>query len=204
MPKRKRNMVVEVKKRRKTAGQKASLALSMVKQLKSKQEFKWLDSNLNYMDTTATVWALGNIAQGDDYNERIGLEVNAKSLQIKGQVLWNPIAGYNTCRLVILIFYARGSPTPANVYDYSTAYGLRNPQHAVKADRHVLYDKTFVVDAYHRSKVIDVYKRLHHKILFEGVLGSDRSIGSIWAITYSDAAVNTPTVDINTRLYYTD
>lgn len=173
-------------------------------------EFKKHDVVASINPGTAGVFQLLNgVPAGDDFNARDGRQVRIKSIQMNLRCLKNPSATNTVFRMLLVIDKQSNTagPTAANILDLTTAT-------AVDAHRNLDYRKRFVilkdvrfcVNADTPEKIVDFYKRLDMKEVFDGTAGTigDISTNSIYLLLISDEATNTPAVLYNSRIRFID
>ncbi len=162
---------------------------------------------------TAVVESIQEIAQGTDFNERIGRSIKAVSVQLKGQITIHASATFTSARyMLVQDTENRGSAiTIANLLENATAaddfFSLRSGFPAHMKRFKILCDQTVQLDQTDLPIInVECFRKLNMHIRFNGTGGTDASMGqnSIWLIMISSEATNIPTFNIQSRLRYID
>ncbi len=184
----------------------AAKALAMVRKLKGMINVEYKSVSVTIADTTPTTVAavqqLTNISQGDDMDDRDGRKIKAFSLQLKGMVEQHASAVVTLVRILIIIDHANTGtpPTLAQLFNAEATFfngmpKLSQPQSNSRFT--VLWDKIITFSNSGTKLVrVNYYKRLHHHIKFTGAATTDEGLGTIWVITASNEATNTPELNI--------
>lgn len=157
--------------------------------------------------TTATIVELSGISQGDDYFNRDGRSILAKSLEVSGWLYMNNSATTTAIRIIIFKDNnADGSdPTALDVLQTSNTYSLRNPDPHQMKRFHIMLDKLYLLDtAKSRMAKFDYFKNLNHHIKYAGTTGNVSNEGSLWALLISNEPVNQPTLNLTSRIRFYD
>lgn len=187
----------------------AAKAFALAKYLKSivNVERKFFDvaQTNQAIGTTAVIYPLTQIAQGDAYNNREGNSVKAKSLFYRQTTVLNTSAEQTFVRVVIFKDMEQNgtSPTAAQLLESSGNY--ISPLNHVNGTRFkILRDHIVNVTKTLNAKQYETYIRLSNHIKFSDSASTDTKEGNIYLLLLSDQATNTPTIDFNSRLRYVD
>lgn len=192
-----------------TVGQLAKKAYSGVRMLKGivNSEKKSFDSALpNPQSSTATITGLSNIAQGDDYNAREGRSILVKSLEYEGTIRMNSSATDTLYRLVLFIDHDNTgtAPTAAQV-GITGVNGMRSSNPVNMKRFTILRDRLIrVTSGANVTFPCNGFHKLSHHVKYDGTAATDAVQGSVWTLTVSDQATNTPAISVSTRLRYYD
>ncbi len=192
----------------------ASTALAMVRKLKRliNVEYKTLNTILGDTTptTTAAIGHLTNLAQGDDVGNRDGLKVKAFSIQLKGQVKMHETATATSTRILLFIDHANQGAPPSRALLFSTEGEFFRGQTKITEPQMnqrftILYDKIILQsDSGNKLTRINFYKKLHHHVTFTGSSATEEGIGTIWVMTASSEATNTPALDVTSTFKWID
>lgn len=190
---------------------------------RTKKEKKWIDQN--HTDVITTAWdqillrPLTYISQGDGNGTRVGNKVSLVSLHIKGFLTVNDET--NIVRIMCVRF-GRANPSQIQVQEVLDDSGAPSPNHLISFKKRngnlsydFLWDKTFLLagnntsDAtvgsrtqYRFSKSVNLTKT--PMVTWDDNADTTPSNGFIYLIASSDSTVSGPTVNVQTRLIYTD
>lgn len=181
------------------------------------QEVKVHDNAYNFLPdrdgSSANIYCLSAIAQGDSDVTRDGNKIKYKSLQLKGQVYMDLDIQSATVRLVIFVdrnFENGVPPTCANLLDGSVfgtpqaPYAMRN-----KLERErfkVIYDKLFTLNQNGANTLpFNIYRRLGNIGTYSDTTNSGYGKNMIYMAWISGQAdIDKPTVNCVKRLAFTD
>jgi len=163
----------------------------------------------------ANMRALTAIAQGDSDITRDGLQINVKSIQVKGQIYMNLGAGVTQSQSVrMLIFrdnnYLNASvPTPSMLLEstpFGTAdapFGMRNRKERERFK--IIYDKLFTFSNNGtNTQVFNIYRRVNAKTTFSDTTNSSYGKNSFWLLMVSGQDTTLPTANVISRVSFTD
>ncbi len=199
--------------RRKTPRRKNKKVARVVeRELMKRQEVKRVDS---FVDGTGLpdeargvlVHELTAVVQGDGRSQRDGLQVFAKSLQVK-YYLTNADS-INFYRVIIFRWHSATTPVITDLIENTASAGMSlvSPYQAEPTARYnILYDKMHKTAA--AASNIQVLAKasfkLNYKMRYSGVNAGDGHEG-IWFMAYSDSlAASDPTLHLAARFRYTD
>lgn len=161
-------------------------------------------SGVTVSSTPATGVSLQYISQDDTQSGRRGNEITAVSLSGRFQVDQSGSAGNTTLRICIVRDNQQVADTDiswSNVYSGAYITAPLNP--AFLGRYQVIYDEMHNFDVNGRGNCsIKFYKKLNHKIRYNGTSFSDIQQGGFYLLMLSDEATNTPTVKYSLRLRY--
>lgn len=182
------------------------------KELKPEAKVLDIDSDI-YVDNTGWyVIPASLMAEGTEYNTRIGRKIKAKSLFLRGQVKINPSATSTTVRMIC--FWDRASngavPNPSDVMQ--TNNDLQSPLDIDNAGTRfiVFADKTWDLSINGtRVKSFKVFRRLKQLITFNGSsnTSSQLTTGHVYVMFFSNetsAADKRAEVNFWSRFTFTD
>lgn len=172
-------------------------------------EYKFLDSVFisQAIGTTAVVYGLSVIAQGNDYFNRNGNVVEAKSLYGRMNVNSSATATFNTLRAMVIVDNDNQGTAPVGTDIFEGAsYNYLSPLNHANSKRFtVLWDKVYVVEKANKAAVnTKLYRKLNHSVRYGGTAGFTPREGNMYLVLLSDSPVNTPYVDFDFRLRFTD
>lgn len=208
------------KNRRKTPAKAAYTALRMVKQIRRAEEIKKAD--MTHFTTPIPIDQLGYVfnlsmcSQGSSQYTRIGLDVLAKYVSLKG-VLNIPTAAVINARQVVrfIVFTDRqevSSTTPAltellettgtNLAPYSLLNRSTVGRFNVLRDFNVTLTQQYPI----KPVKINLSFKKPHKIRFRSAALSDNQRNSIWVAIVSDIPMgsNNPTFQATSRFGFSD
>ncbi len=191
---------------------KQTVAKVVERELLKRQEVKRLDhfidgATLQDEARTPLVAELTAVAQGDDRNQRDGLQVYAKTLQFKYMI--SNADTSNWTRVLVFRWHATTTPTIDDLIENtaSAEMSLVSPYQAEPDTRYeILYDKMHKTVAASSNLQVLAKKtlKLNYKIRYSGGAAGDGYEG-IYLIAYSDStAVTDPPMYLATRFRYTD
>lgn len=185
------------------------------RELKEEQESKVLDvvSGLANISALQTTSALSLLAQGSDYFNRTGAQVQGHSLFLRLTVRWNPAAANPAQLFRIVVFMdtqsegviPSGSGTANSLLVSASTEAQLNP--LTRKRFLVLWNKVGWVNAYHPSRVMKKNIKLRSPtIQFMGPTAVAASLGtnSLYIIYWGDVIANMPTLSYESRFRFTD
>jgi len=195
-----------------------------IKRLEHSEELKYVDFyDTPAVSTTGTLFNYNQIAQGDDFNQRIGEEVVDKYLNLKIRNV--KAASVNACAVRYILFWdmqtnATGPVQLAStslmtgLLDNSTITDVLTMPHNYRTKQryHILMDKVMVMNGEEStsSKIWMLKKSLNlggAKIKYgnSGSTVASLTSRSLWLLQIGTAiAVTDAAPQIGTRLWYTD
>lgn len=190
---------------------KMSIVRVVNRVLAKQQELKNFDKTLAQVaPLTGFVTALSNVNQADDYGNRTGRQIYAKSLQFE---LYCSTTIASTAPDFIRIIVIKdkdqhGVNTPT-IPDYllsTSVYSMRDPDPQAMKRFECLADIKVPLSAQRNVAVVKRYIPLNFKIYFAGTSTSNASQGqnSLWMIVLGSQSLQTSNIDGNMRLRYTD
>jgi hypothetical protein len=162
-------------------------------------------------DTTGNVYSLSTVAQGLDYNTRVGDSIRMQNIEVRWRVYKNSAASQTIFR-VIMFRDLDGYGTAPTTADVLQAVGAAT---APTTPPDFLNRKRFAIvrDEFHTlnntgdSTVTGTWIVPHNgHILYLGTTAaaSSNGKGSLYLAVVSDEALNTPSVAFTSRIVYTD
>lgn len=185
-----------------------------------KQEIKVHDSvytvNPTRNDSAANnMRALTAIAQGDTDITRDGLQINVKSIQVKGQIYMNLGGGVTQSQSVRMIIfrdnnYLNGTvPNPSMVLE-SGPFGTSDAPFAMRNRRErerfkIIYDKLFTFSNNGtNTQVFNIYRRVNTKTTYADITNSAYGKNTFWLLLVSGQDTSLPTANVISRVSFTD
>lgn len=193
---------------------KASWLAKQVWKLKGlvNSEMHKLDVNNAGGTVTTAAYAahLSAVAVGDTFDARTGNSIYARSLNIKGQVVYNGTAGATPTFLRLLVVQDTqqiGDTSPAISDVLSTASSGYNAHiNAATAGRFkLLYSDIHATDSVQNTvKKFDINLPMRHHIRYNGTASTDIQKGGLYIMAISDQATNGPKLIFDSRLSFHD
>lgn len=159
--------------------------------------------------TTAGAYSvnLSPIAQGDGPSDRTGNSVFARSLNIKGQIIFNASGSTTQFMRVAVVLDTQqvGDTSPAYTDLYSSAAYNAHVNVNTAGRFKILYSKTIETDSVNnlaRPLLINIPMR--HHIRFNGTASTDIQKGGIYILASGSEATNGPYIRYESRLSYHD
>jgi len=155
------------------------------------------------LSTTPTITLLNGVAQGTEFNTRIGRKITMKSIQIRGYaaIVDSPASG--SLNRVMLIYDTQPNgalPAASDVLNANTATSMLNLNNRDRFK--VLMDKQFALGFYSAGNIasnasfnLKKFKKLNHDVIFSGstnLIGVMTS-GVIFLLTVGTGVTGTAT-----------
>lgn len=199
------------KKGKMTTKKKADMAWNFIKNNKPEVKYRDIDSRPS-VGTTGIAQNISQVAEGTGENERIGRDIKAVYLSIRGQVVLHPSASNTTMRVCIVRDYSNNPGTVALVDVLNTAgassalqYPFAPPNSDNKKRFKILASQIVAPnDSASLAIPIKFFIKLRGDIAFDGPLATDYASGQLYIVAVSNDAVNTPTLGYSSRLAYRD
>ncbi len=209
-----KRVLIRQTKRKPTAKNIASKALRLAKKNASMQEIKQNNFSLTDTVTVAGQWAhVSGLAQGDDFNERVGRQVTSKSLELKYHMIGNTSAVL-TQRIRVVVLYdsqAQGVvPATLDVFEVDELESLPSANPAQKERFKILYDRTHILGnlvwngtntMQRTEKFAHTFIKLGRKVYYESTSAAVTGAGknSLFFCYFSDDDANSPSVVFRAR-----
>lgn len=161
-------------------------------------------------NNTGNLILLNGLSNGDDYNDRDGRSVRFKSIQVQTRTLLNPSSTNTVFRMILFLDKQAnaGSPAVTELLDVSTAARTDAFRNLDYRKRYViLKDKRFTINSDYPEKIVDFYKKLDMKTIYDDSSTStinDITTNSLYLYLVSDEVTNTPATLYNVRLRFID
>lgn len=176
-------------------------------------EEKYSDLNASQSpDQNGAVTCLSQLAQGTTMNTRVGNSVRVQRVTVRARVAVNSaVTTFSVVRVAIIRdMEGQGSaPACSDIFEtVGTSAAPRQPFDWLNRKRFALLYDTFLTVApasgCAREFIFDVELAKH--VLYRGTTAAAASDGegSIYIVSLSDEATNTPTVSYSSRITYTD
>lgn len=176
-------------------------------------EEKYSDINSSQSpDQNGAVTCLSQLAQGTTMNTRVGNSVRCQHFSVRGRVAVNASVTTFSVVRVVVIRDMEGQGTPPVASDIFETVGTsaapRQPLDWLNRKRFSLLYDTFltVAPASGCAREFFFTVELAKHVLYRGTTAASASDGegSIYIVSLSDEATNTPTVSYSSRMTYTD
>jgi hypothetical protein len=175
-------------------------------------EEKILDtSSASYVfDTTGNVTPMSLIAQGLDYNNRVGDSLKMQSLQLRYRVFRGGSATTSVVRIMLIrdLDCQGATPTTAQILSaVGTSQAPTSPLNWLNRKRFaVLYDNLTTVTSTDIGFTDSISMAHEGHILFLGTTAAAASQGkgSLFVLAISDEATNYPSIAWQSRIIFTD
>lgn len=187
-----------------------SVALRRAKQAQSfGEELKVHDIELvnTNVTITGTVWHLSDVSLGDANTERIGKKITMKYAYLR--IHWklpsvSPDSS-NTCRVIIIRWNVKGTPTVADIlYNVATTGPAAMLSQINASNFQVLADQTLSLSLTgEQAKPMTIYIPLKNQIAGWESSQGNRDRGHVYAVLISDsAAQGHPYINATSRVRY--
>lgn len=161
----------------------------------------------------SNVHDLTSIQQGDQYYERNGNSLLAKSVFIRGFLSANPVTNASVIRIVLVRDKMNQSGTPPAYTDIFSGGGtVHAPLGSIRKDNganiryQILFTKMIFLNLQGKNRVpFKFFKHLGNThIKYTGVTGSDQYKNQLYFVVASDTNANDPTLDFVCDVAYYD
>lgn len=185
-----------------------------------KQEMKIHDTVINFTpswdNSDVNLKALCGIAQGDSDITRDGLQINVKSIQVKGIIYMNPNTGNQSSTVRMIIFRDNNFlnnllPTPAMLLESGfggvlAPFAMRNRRERERFK--VIYDKLFTLNNNGANTLpFNIYRKVNTKVTYNDVNNGSWGKNQFFILFlsgYASTDANRPTVQYLSRVAFTD
>ncbi len=191
---------------------------------KVKKDIKWLKKNIEFkiadtvttnisVSTTGTITPLNLIKQDIGTDERIGSEITARRIAIRGKIENTNGTPVDTLVRIILFRERRvnGVITPlAELLSFGGASIPLSWRQMQNSDNiKVMFDTTFTMDTLTHSLIpFKLMYKLNHQVRYGGVASTIASLQTngmfIVALSEVTAGANAPSMDLSARYSYVD
>ncbi len=162
-------------------------------------------------DTTGTIYSLSTVAQGTDYNTRVGDSIKMQRITVRYRLFKNSSATASMCRVILfrdLDGYGT-APTTADVLQTvgSATAPLTPPDFLNRKRFAIIRDELVDLNSTGDSSYSGVWDLAHEgHVLYLGTTAAAASNGkgSVYMLALSDEATNTPTIAFSARIVFTD
>jgi len=185
--------------------------------LAANQEIKIFDVNLSAQSLTAgsTITTLSNPPQGVGVRQRVGDDIELRSLRLNYQIVQLNADIYSDSRIIIFRWYPNtglASPSLASILDNTAAIGLYSQYSWDTRDQYkILYDRTHSMSgttaAPTSNSTISVMLHKVHvaNLKIQFAAGATTGSNQIFALWISDSVIAPfPLISWSTRLRFTD
>lgn len=161
--------------------------------------------------TSGVISPISRVAQGTDYDERIGNSIKMQHIEVRGRIFKNTSATTSVMR-VLLVRDLDGYgtiPTVANILEDITIGSPPLTQHNFLNRKRFsyLFDELLTLNnTGDSSAVFEIYMPHEGHIQYLGSTAAAASDGkgSLYMLFISDEATNTPTFSFSSRIVFTD
>lgn len=198
------------KRRRKQYRRKMPITKLISQVIAKKQETKHVDVTLVAQTLTTTFSEqilTDQIAQGVNYDERVGDEIIVTGVFIKGEVIMADT--YNICRLILLNVISTDAANPITGFSdmmVQSAYPYYSP--FWRSRRTIMFkplaDRIMILDVDTPVKLVSIYRKCSLRVQYNnnGTAAVRNRLSLVFA---SDSnAVTHPTCNLTIRVYYKD
>lgn len=159
------------------------------------------------IDTAGAVTSMSLIAQGLDYQNRIGDSIKLQRIEFR--VRWTVGTGTGTFIRTLLVRDLDNYGTKPTIGDVLQTVSVLSPKDYLNADRFsILYDELGTLNQSEANSVstFDMAHEGHIKYLGTTAADASNGKGSLYMMFLSNeaAGATSPTVVLHTRIYYTD
>lgn len=197
---------------KKRANRKFATIGSVKRIIARREEHKYQTGELDAVNVIATgsVTKMVSVSQGDTDSTRDGDELRISRITFRGNFTVNNTAVFNRCRLIIFQWKQSDTdvtPTVAMILN-NTANTTQLIDGITNHDRsdlfNILYDKTHYVNYYGTamSRIRGSARKFNHVQKFTG--GATTGTNQIYALYVADQITNTPTMNLQVAMHYTD
>ncbi len=169
------------------------------------------------MDTTpATAAVVQNVSfvqTGDDVSQRQGRKIHAESVLISGSIVKNALSPATSVRFLLFRdnLGSTTAPTLNDLFTDENDFFDNHPRliNEMPMKRFtILWDKFIVLNEFFDGQIMTkgfrFSKKLNFNILYTGAANTDEGKNSIWFMSASDEASNTPNVNGDIVFKWTD
>lgn len=193
------------KNKRKTRFRKQPLAVKAYKLAKKAYKMPELkykpDGLTSTVLSTGSLIAIDDMAQGTTNNQRIGDTIHPTSVKFRFNMSKNAAATSSQIRILVFRWISGNPAAVLDVLEAANVQSFKSEDNRFKSE--ILYDKVFRVDTDNPKYFRTAKVKLNKPISYAGGTTSSNRNG-IWIIFLGDEAVNTPTLDWQSRLFYKD
>lgn len=163
--------------------------------------------------TTSVVQNLTGIGQGDAPNQRTGSKIHLKHVSVSGSIVKNTSFPFTKIRMIIFRDNLGGTTPPVIGDIFSSEDDFhdnehRQPEEQPMARFTVLWDKYIILnegfDGQTTAAAFKFSKRLNSTVLFSGSASTNEGKNSLWLMSASDEATNTPSLTADIVVKYSD
>ena len=165
----------------------AARALRLARYVKSlvNSELKTFDTAINFAQSnTQTLTHLTGVAQGDDYTNRSGRKIRAKSLQIKGSLTMSAAATNTHFRMILFKDLQNQGTVPSAANILPDIDDLRPSDPIFLKRFRIMWDRTIMlnerVDGNAPVKAFKYFKNIDIPVTYSGTSGTDEGQNSLW------------------------
>lgn len=161
------------------------------------------------VDSSGVIVNLAQVSQGDTGTTRDGSYIRLRSLILKGHWTINASATRTECRVIVFVWKRVGevAPTVADILASASTVGL--PEYNNIENMRILWDKTTDLSITGNQKLgfskrISLNLKQHYKGADTGGDWTELVENGLGMLLISDEATNTPTPNINFRVFFRD
>ena len=153
------------------------------------------------MDSSGIINHLSAIPNGTGFNERVGLKVKGKSIQIRLELI--RADSTQLMRVIVFRWFCQSTPTVGDILE-----GTPWPLNATSVNRageyQIMYDNMFALSASTNANFVDKFF-IERPMNITFTTADAVDLGHVYLLAISDSiAVTHPTISYWSRLRYTD
>lgn len=155
--------------------------------------------------TSAAVYPLTNIVEGDAFNEREGNKCLASSLLFRLAAIQSTPATETFLRCIILIDKDNNgvAPVASDILEQNANY--LSPLSHVNGKRFkVLMDRMLLMTVGEGGADLKYFTKLTHSVRYDGALATDVREGTMYLLLCSNQGTDFPLIDFYSRFRFTD
>jgi len=171
-----------------------------------------VDSTSATFTTTGTLVSLSTVAQGSDFNERVGNSIKLQEIEVNARIFMNTASGNSVYRFIIVRDLDGYGTAPAVSSILSNGVGTTTAPLAIKDFLNrkrfsFLFEEMGTLSP-QGERGVYISVRIPHEghILYLGstATAASNGKGSLYLLVLSDETVNMPTIAFQSRVTFTD
>lgn len=153
-------------------------------------------------DSTGSIEELSVNSAGTSNNGRIGDTILPTSVHMRGRLIKNASATSTQVRIMVFRWISEAPSALSDVLVSATVQSFKSENTRFQSE--ILYDRVITLDSASKDSVF-INKRIKLKKPISYAQGSSAANrNGIWILLLSNEAANTPTLGMETRLFYRD
>lgn len=189
--------------RRRYRSSLAKKAYRLAKKAYKAPELKYNKISLtkNPVSGIGTFDNLDSTSAGTTNNQRIGDSIIAKSIHLRCKMNLNASATATQVRMLIFKWRSEFPATVTDVLETATITSFKSDDQRFQSS--ILYDRTYNLNTDRPEIFLKKKIKLGFRMTYIGG-GTVPNTNGVYVIFCSDEAVNTPTIDFQSRMFYID